>query len=324
MHYNPLITFIVAISLLGTTAASSYALARKNLVNDLVTRGVLDQRLAAGIGFSVSDIDSAPDMEIETASFLYEKAKKASEEGEWLRVKALLEESAATERIDYSQYASALLLLGEATEKVAGIEARIAGELALLREEAVREASARKTAEDTQKKTATQLADTQKSKEAQATALLQKLSTSEEEKRVAEQRAIDEEHSSFINELDVYVSLLLRGDTALRSSEVEIDAGRDAQMLVYLNQAEDLFLQIEAKGIDLRDNRTPEIFVGAAGDLLRAVGIYRSSARSYRNMVALFSEGGDAYDAKRKDAISARKDGFAVVEALRTTIANAR
>jgi len=326
MKYNPLIASVAIVGLLGTTAMASYVFARKELINDFVAQGILNKDLVAGIGISIRGDMVLPDAdnELEAASFLYEQAKHASEEGEWLRVKALLNESVATKRIDYEQYAAALLLLGEATEKVAGIEARIAGELDALRQEATRETTARKSAQVKEQQTASQLVDTKKAKDAQEADLLQKLSVSEEGKKVAEARAKDEERAAFINELDVYVALLKRGDTALISAEGEIDAGRDVQSLVYLNQATDLFDQIEQKGIDLRDNRTPSEYVSTLGELLRAVGMYNTSAKAYRGMVALLPERGNEYDLKRSTAITARLDGFAVLGIITKTIAGAR
>jgi len=78
--------------------------------------------------------------------------RKASEEGDWFAVKAFLNDSSATEIIEYDQYASALLLLGEANEKVASLEVKLADELAALRSEAQAESAARKAAEEQQAK----------------------------------------------------------------------------------------------------------------------------------------------------------------------------
>ena len=321
MKCNPLVMVFVMLGLLAGTAYASYSLAQDATLVDLVNRGLINSDVAASIGLSVLESDAKETEELSEAELLYGRAKQASEEGEWLSVKALLEDSPAIERVDYEQYASALLLLTEAVDKVSGIEAQVADELQSLRDEAQKEQDARAVAESAQAQTAAELSSTKQQKDAQEAALLKKISESEEEKQAAIKKAQEEENTAFINELDVYVQLMNRANNSLVSTEVEIDAGRDAQALVFIKQSEDLLDQVEGGGEELRDNRTPSEFASNSADLLRAVGVYLSSAKHYRGMVAQFPDQGDAYQDSKSAAIAARLDGKAIINDLAEVVA---
>jgi hypothetical protein len=131
---------------------------------------------------------------------------------------------------------------------------------------------------------------------------------------------VAEEQAAFVNECSVYLSLMDTVHTALLSAQTEIEATRDAQALVYINQAEDLLGEVEEKGEGLRDNRTPEGYLDEMSDLLRAVGIYKSSTKKYRAMVAELPDKGEAYDTAKQAAVFARTEGNTVIVDLKNRV----
>src|SRR3989338_8287678 len=87
------------------------------------------------------------------AKEIFEKARRAALDGEWLKVKALLEESDATTNLSFNWHTEAVGLYKEAIEKVRTVEKKIERELALLRNEALAEKAERREAEERTSKT---------------------------------------------------------------------------------------------------------------------------------------------------------------------------
>lgn len=325
MKFNPLIVLLASVSLIGGTAAMSYSLARKATIDDFVARGLLSSDAASlSGGARTTKTSEVVSDDGSVAEVLYQKARVASESGEWLAVKALLENSPAVSSVSYEQYASAVLLLAEASNKVAGIEARVADELQALRDEAVEETAARKAAEEATQAKAVELSATKQQKEEQEAALIKKINQTEEEKQAALKKAQDEANAAFINELDVYVELMREADGALRNAESEADAGRDVQSIVYVKQAEGLFTQVQDGAAEARNSRTPVEFNQEITELLRAVGIYKTAAKHYRTMIAELPGKGDVYEAARVSATNARREGETIVNARASTVVRER
>lgn len=326
MKHNPFIALLALLGVIGATTFGAYSLARQNLITDLVGRGLLSEHSLASLSGAVISMQEqeAQIVALKEAALLYKRAKEASERGDWFAVKALLGDSPATESIEYPQYASALLLLSEAKEKVSKLEAKLADDLAVLRAEAKVETAARKAAEAAQEKTAGELDITKQAKEEQKAALLKELSVSEEDRQAALRQVAQEERDAFINEFDVYLSLLSRVDVAFISAEGEIESGRDAQSLVYINQAEDSIGQVGLKATDLRDNRTPTEYQDEIAELLRGVGVYQTVGKKYRLMVAELPAKGETYNTYKSAAVTARLDGKAVVQKLLSFVSSSR
>ncbi|MBI1999218.1 MAG: hypothetical protein HYS74_01000 [Parcubacteria group bacterium] len=253
------------------------------------------------------------------------KARTAAENGDWFQVKALLQQGDATTNTSFTHYKEAIDLYVAAANKVRELEEKIDAELSQFREEALTEKTKRQAAEQKVTQTTQQLETTVAEKQASEQKLQQEISIVSAEKDVAERMAEQERLSKFLNEIDLYLSMLGRGVRYLDDAIVEIDEGKDTTALALLNQGKALFDEVSMRTNELLVNRTENAYKPQVTNLLQAATVLVSAARSFGSAVFYIDQkDGDEFQKFMSDGRQSRAASVKLMDDLRAFILSLR
>lgn len=219
----------------------------------------------------------------------FQRAEKAVEEGNWLEAKYLL--SDVKSGVDTELYKKILLLYDEASKKVEALEIKIAGELQLLRDEAVEVKLQREQAEKETAEIAGKLSEVEKAKELAE----QEVDIAQQETAAALQEAAVERLLKFTNELSLLIDLLDSGSSLVSDAIFQIESKNDAIALTFLNQARALFSNVKEHGEDLKLNRTPESSLFQVDMLLSTTSLLKKSVLSLGSATIFIEEQDDSF-----------------------------
>jgi len=229
------------------------------------------------------NIDEVKDLLV--AEEIFERAQTASQSGDWFETKTLLQKSDATLNSSFKYYEEALELYIEAAEKVKDLEAKIEGELAALRQEALEEKTQRAQIEKKKAQVEQKLEITIVEGERREEELQTRIIESEALRVEAEHKAVQEALEKFLNELSLYVAMLVKGSGYLDDALLEIDIGRDIAAFVLINQGKVLFDEVRVRGEELLANRTPDEYKEYVNKLLQASALLIDASRAFANAV---------------------------------------
>ena len=253
------------------------------------------------------------------AKEIFEIAKKAADQGEWLEVKALLERSAATTNTSFHEYQEAVALYVTAAEKVRSLEKKIVQELSALKQEALAEKKGREEVLHEVSVTKKELESTLLQKEQTEAALQVQKSETIKAKEEAEKEKI----KKFGAELGVYVGMLTQGREYLDNAIVEIDAGKDATPPILISQGKVLFTEVKEKGENLLASRTPETHKEQTQKLLQAVALFIESSRGLGSAVLYMDNKEDpGFTVPFAKGKRERNDASQIVSGLQTFISS--
>ena len=238
---------------------------------------------------------------------IYTQAMKASEEGRFTDVRALLSGSEAVNNPSFKSYAEAQVLLEEANAQAAGAAHKTAVVISNLEEKAKAEQGKRQELEQNKKKLEGTLSEKEKSLSAskaeaaaaQARALQsQRDAETKQTALLAEQaRAKElmlqvekESKQKFFTELRTYRDMAQKGREQLDNAVTEVNSKRDVTALIYVSQGKILFEEAKSKASDLRSNRTPSNYQAKVDDLVRALTEFLEASKQLRNTVAYLDD----------------------------------
>lgn len=251
----------------------------------------------------------------------FKKAKEAAEEGDWLKTKVLLSEDPALVNSAFSHYEEAINLFLEASEKVRALEKKIEAELEQLKREAAQEKKLRETVETQVVETKSKLEATITEKKKTEEALRSEIEEQSEAAEKARAEAEAERLAKFKNELDVYVSMLLKGNGHLDSALVEVGNKKDTTALLFVGQAKALFDEAELRGKDLRDARTPESLKEQAEKLLTAASLFIDASRRIGNLVFYIGKESDPqFNTLKQEAAEKRNSAEKFIQELKNFV----
>jgi len=225
-----------------------------------------------------------------------QRAKEAAEGGDWLEVKYLL--SNIQPVVDSTLYEQVFLLYEEAADKVRALEAKIAGEMQLLRDEATQVKQEREDAEQEAIEIAGKLSEVEKAKELaeqEASIAQQEATAAQQETVAAQQEAALERLLKFKNELSLLIDLLESGGSLVEDGILQIESENESVALTFLNQARALFSNIEEHGMDLKMNRTPELALFQVDMLLSTTSLLKKAVLSLGSATIFIEEKDDAF-----------------------------
>lgn len=259
------------------------------------------------------------------ADEIFAKARNAAENGDWLQVKALLQQSDATTDTSFTHYKEAIDLYVAAANKVRELEEKIDAELATFREEALAEKAKRQAAEQKATQTTQQLETTVAEKEASELKLQQEISVVSAEKDVAERMAERERLNKFLSELDLYLSMLEKGVRYLDDALVEIDEGKDTTAFTLLNQGKALFDEVNTRTNELLSNRTENVYKPHVTNLLQAATVLISAARSFGGAVFYIDQkDGGEFQKFMSDGRQSRAASLRLIDDLKQFVGSLR
>ncbi|OGZ12422.1 MAG: hypothetical protein A3D67_00755 [Candidatus Lloydbacteria bacterium RIFCSPHIGHO2_02_FULL_51_22] len=256
------------------------------------------------------------------AEEVFLRAEKARESGDWFAVKALLQNGDAVTNASFKEREAAVALLGEATDKVRGLEEKIEAELAKFREDAAEEKTLRENAEEkteaVEKKIANveeKLETTLREKDRERERAAAELAARTAEKIQAEQAALRERLLKFLNELDLHASVFTYANGYFDDAIAEIEKGKSISAYSFLSRAEDTLAPMDARIEDLLNNRTEEQYKDEVRILVQSVALFRVASNGLGSAAFYAGKSGDDATAKFNQYMSEGKG--AKNEALR-------
>lgn len=253
----------------------------------------------------------------------FKKAQIAAEEGDWLKVKALLTGEATMINTSFNHYEEAINLFIEASEKVKSLEIKIEKELTALKEEALEEKGLREKAEARASETKNTLQATIAEKEKSEIRLREQITTVAKERERAVQEARDERRAKFINELSLYVGMLEKGNGYLDSALADIDALKDTSALSYVSKAKDKFTEVNTRANIFLTERTPSEFKQHTQKLLQAATLLTDASRHIGSLVSYIDvKDGEEYKKFFIGAKERRLTAISLINELRSFISS--
>ncbi len=266
-------------------------------------------------------IEEAEKLLIAEANF--NTAKKAAEEGDWLKVRALLTGEATMINTSFTQYEEAIELYIKASEKVKNLEEKIGTELASLKDEALTEKTKREKAEEQVSETKNTLQTTIAEKERKETQLIEQITVAEKGKAEAEQKALAERNAKFANELNLYLGMLEKGNGYLSSALAEIEALKDGPALSYVSDAKSQFTEVNTQGNIFLSERTPEEFKSHTQKLLQASALLTDASRYVGSLVSYMDiKDGEEYKKFFAGAKERRQTAVSLINELRVLVSS--
>ncbi|MEK7170143.1 MAG: hypothetical protein AAB767_02555 [Patescibacteria group bacterium] len=316
-----LLRFIVGIVAVGALVTGGYVVVREDgarelsrVFNDNLASG--DYLAALGVagklkenGQGSPELDAAVSgaARLLVAEDIYKQAVRASDEGRFVDVRALLSGSEAVTNTSFKAYAEAHALLSEAEAQAAGAAHKTAVVISNLEEKARAEQGKRQELEQNKKKLEGTLSEKEKSlsaSKAEAAAAQERALQSQKEAEVKQAALIAEQarakelmlqvekesKQKFFTELRTYRDMAQKGREQLDNAAMEINAKRDVTALIYVSQGKILFEEAKPKTVELRNSRTPAAYQGQVDDLLRSLEQFTEAAKQLRNAVAYMDD----------------------------------
>lgn len=218
------------------------------------------------------------------------RAKEASEEGDWLEVKPLIDDARVADP-NFKYYDDVRKLYSEASDKIEFLEKKIEGEIQILKKEAETQKLEKEAAKSETERIRTNLEATISEKEKYESL------ADESERRAKEalREAEKERFEKFLNELSLLVEMAENGDAYLEDAINDIDNNKDTSAFVFINQARILFDNVKKNANELKQNRTPVENLAMADGLLQSAGYFISSSRNLANAVIYIDEKNDNF-----------------------------
>ncbi|MBI2047556.1 MAG: hypothetical protein HYT27_00295 [Parcubacteria group bacterium] len=334
MYTKTLVAFLSLIFIAGTGTILlqkefSQYLARKadkefsagNYLASLVGFKKAEERVLLGGALEVQQ-KIKESKELLVAEVNFEKAKKAAEEGDWLEAKALLAGDPAMINTTFLHYQEAIDLFLEASEKVKVLEEIIDSELKKLKTEAAIEKERRESAEGKILQTQTQLqstiAEKTKTEEVLRSEIEQKASEVEKVKAEVEVERL----KKFKNELDVYVSMLVKGDGYLASALSEIEKENESTLLVVgiIELGKGLFDEANIRGEDMLAERTPDNLKTHVQKLLQATALLSDVSKKMGSLVYVGKENESEFQNLKQEITERRNTATQLTQELQNFV----
>jgi hypothetical protein len=234
------------------------------------------------------------------AEELFNRAKKAAEDGAWLDTKVLLDDENIVLNPGFKHYDEAVTLYKDAEERITVLEQ--ANDQTILKLEQLSEeerARAEQIAADLQnislakQKTEQDLESAQGELSDVQSKATQTLADLESEQLRAQDLAdqIEEEQlAAFAQELKIYADMLTQGEWHLNNGLVEISQSEEINTLILVGQAKSFFEEVKSKANDLRDNRPLGQYMDKVDLIIQSANLYLSAGKSLRNAVVYIDD----------------------------------
>ncbi|MBI2109015.1 MAG: hypothetical protein HYT93_02420 [Parcubacteria group bacterium] len=333
MYTKTLVTFVVlvALSLVGNlflqksfskrlVKEAGKELAAGNYLSSLAKYNSAAER-TFGETSALAEQKTEEAKDLLVAGVNFEKAKKAAEEGDWLETKALLTGDPAVINTSFVYYREAIELFLEASEKVKALEEKIDTELKKLKVEAAEEKKLRENAEVKITETQTQLQSTIAEKTKTEQVLRSEIEQKASEAAQAKAQAEAERLQKFKNELDVYVSMLTKGNGYLTNALFEINKSTSSFLIIgIVEQAKALFDEAEIRGKNLLDERTPESLKTYVQKLLQASALFLDASQRMGSLVYTGKENESEFQRLSQEISEGRNTALQITQELQNFV----